>query len=402
VETFSTFTWFLNLLAVFIVLLPVYYAVRSRRAQEWLLIVAGALLFFVVAPRLLLFYGVYWTLVFGLHVWVASTAGKQSGVWVFRGSLLAVLLPMLAWKLLPVHFHDAANLYTHVAIWQAVPLLGQVDAAKPILGMIGLSYATFRGLDLLIKSYLRLVPRQGVREFWTYALFPPIQMVGPLSEYREVIPEDKAPRRYEAENVAAGGWRILTGTVKVYLLAYPLSPSVRIFTYFDGNPTWVLWWELFCFIWYFYFNFAGFTDFALGTARLLGYRLQGNFDWPYFQTSIQGFWNHWHMSLTRFAQRNVYVPAGGYRKRTQYRAIVATMIVIALWHDVSVSFVVFGLYHAGALCAHRWWSQRKDVPRMPHAVSVVVTFIFVGLSFPLLVLPSRQILMYYGHLFGFL
>ena len=92
--------------------------------------------------------------------------------------------------------------------------------------------------------------------------------------------------------------------------------------------------ELFVFALYFFFNFSGFSDVAIGSARLYGFRLKPNFDNPYMKTNPQAFWNSWHMSLTRFAQRNVFVPLGGMRPQHQYRAIFATIMVIALWHDL--------------------------------------------------------------------
>lgn len=403
-ESFNTITWFLNLLALFVFVLPVYYLVPRVAVQQCLLILTGAALFFFVAPRMLLFCLLYWSLVFVLHRLVARATNTRTGRPLFAMSLLIALLPMLLWKLLPVPFYDVTNLYGHLALWLTWPTVGQIDAAKPILAVAGLSYATFRAVDLIIQTHLRIIPAQRLRAFWTYALFPPIQVVGPIAEFREICAEHESAKRYDPENIAAGGWQLFTGIVKVYVLAYPLSPSVQIFQSFDVNATRVLWWELLCFLGYFYLNFAGFSDIAIGLARLLGYTLRGNFDWPYLQPNIQAFWNHWHMSLTRFAQRNVYIPAGGYRKRTQYRAIIATMMVIALWHDISLSFVIFGLYHAAGLCLHRWWSQRPGAnARTPRPVAAVLaTFVFVGLSFPLIVLPPPLILPYYGHLFGIL
>ena len=105
---------------------------------------------------------------------------------------------------------------------------------------------------------------------------------------------------------------------------------------------WQYWLELALFAWYFYFNFSGFSDMAIGCARLLGFKLAPNFNNPYMKTNPQDFWNSWHMSLTRFAQRNVFVPMGGMRARTQYPAIVATMMVIALWHGLSIPLVSSG------------------------------------------------------------
>ena len=102
---------------------------------------------------------------------------------------------------------------------------------------------------------------------------------------------------------------------------------------------------------------------AIGCARIFGFRLAPNFNNPYLKTNPQDFWNSWHMSLTRFAQRNVFVPMGGMRARTQYVAIVATMMVIALWHDLSIPLVIFGIYHSTGLVLHRLWTARRPVPR---------------------------------------
>ena len=113
------------------------------------------------------------------------------------------------------------------------------------------------------------------------------------------------------------------------------------------------------------------------------------------------------MSLTRFAQRNVFVPAGGYRARTQYRAIFATMLVIALWHDLSVGMLIFGGYHAGGIIGQRLWQARSGTPLstrvgpLPSAFARGLgTYVFVGLSFPLLVIPSAELSTYYLALLG--
>ena len=154
--------------------------------------------------------------------------------------------------------------------------------------------------------------------------------------------------------------------MKVFLFAYLLRVSQGVFDLdaHEGSPL-EYWLELAIFAWYFYFNFSRLLDMAIGSARILGFRLAPNFNNPYLKTNPQDFWNSWHMSLTRFAQRNVFVPMGGMRAQTQYVAIFATMMVIALWHDLSIPLVIFGLYHSAGLIIHRRWVAGH--PRGPDA-----------------------------------
>jgi alginate O-acetyltransferase complex protein AlgI len=186
-----------------------------------------------------------------------------------------------------------------------------------------------------------------------------------------------------------------------------LAPSASIFQSYQNESVLVIWFYLFMYTWFFYLNFAAFSDMAIGFARLFGFKLKENFSFPFQQKNIADFWNSWHMSLSRFAQRNVYVPMGGYRQQTQYFAILATIMVIALWHDLTLGMLLFGLYHGVGLLAHRFYSSRRsDSGHATGTVSavgrMVATYVFVTGSFPLLVLPLEQAMQFYRALFGLL
>jgi D-alanyl-lipoteichoic acid acyltransferase DltB (MBOAT superfamily) len=157
--------------------------------------------------------------------------------------------------------------------------------------------------------------------------------------------------------------------------------------------------------WYFYLNFAGYSDWAIGAAALYGFSLKPNFHFPFFQTSVQSFWANWHMSLTRWAQRNVFLPLGGYRVRRQYFAVMMTMLAISFWHDISLSLLLFGFYHSSALILERIAQQRKlFVPwhgtRIGKVIQITSTYLFVAFSFPALELPWSRLAHVYASLFG--
>ncbi len=119
------------------------------------------------------------------------------------------------------------------------------------------------------------------------------------------------------------------------------------------GPAWEFWFELLRFGLFFYFNFSGFSDIAVGTALLFGFKISPNFNNPYVKTNPQDFWNSWHMSLTKFCQRNVFVPLGGMRRNRQYPAILATIMVIALWHDLT---------HPARVLRALPWDRSRSVP----------------------------------------
>lgn len=227
------------------------------------------------------------------------------------------------------------------------PWTGAIDRVRSLILPIGLSFATFRAIDQLIKVRLEIVePLSPLRQF-AFAFFPSVLVIGPVIEYTEIEEGLTRRTRWDPQDTLSGLLTIALGAVKVFGAAYLLRGSQGVFALEtrDGSPL-EYWLELAMYAWYFFFNFSGFSDMAIGCARIFGYRLAPNFNNPYLKTNPQDFWNSWHMSLTRFAQRNVFVPMGGMRARTQYVAIAATMMVIALWHDVSVPLVIFGVYHS--------------------------------------------------------
>ena len=403
--SFDAFEYFADLLVLSLVGVPAYFSVRWPMARRLLLAGGGVYLLSVIAPRLALFYLLFWGFI-GLAQTGLALLRDPSARRIAFGCLVgATVMPMVVWKLLPVEFTISFNALSADLVWAISPRLGEIDAVRRIIIPLGLSFATFRGIDLLIQTHLGLVGRLGFDRVLFYGLFPPVLVIGPIIEYAEVEQADER-RSWTAEDMAAGVAQIASGFTKVFLLAYPLQSSADVFRYYESASPALVWAGLFVFVWYFYFNFAGYSDVAIGIARLYGFRLKPNFDFPYLRRSPQDFWASWHMSLTRFAQRNIFVPLGGFRRRTQYVAMVATMMTIALWHDLSSSLVLFGLYHATGLVAQRYWASGRgrerspETPRWVKGVQTAGLFSYVALSFPLLVLPVSRLGGFYRALIG--
>jgi alginate O-acetyltransferase complex protein AlgI len=401
---FDSFLFFENLFPVLLVLLPVYRAVKNVPARRILLALVGLYLLWLIAPRLALFYVGFWLVAFGLERLVARTAEARGGGWLFAGSIVLLLAPMVIWRLRTQQFVIDFNLWGNQALLATFPRVAAIDLVRSIILPLGLSFSTFRAIDMLIKTYVGVFKGLRLDEVLCYGFFPPVLLIGPVIQYTEIQHAIEPGRTVVWDDLRAALLLVVSGLVKVFVLAYPLQSSAQMFVNFRTNPTSTLWIELVLFALYFFFNFSGYSDLAIGGARVLGFDLERNFNWPYIKTNPQDFWNSWHMSLTHFFQRNVFVPAGGMRRDTQYRAIFLTIMAIALWHDISIPLVLFGLYHAVGLIGHRWLKGRRPPPdpqpRLLTVAKAAGQFMFLTLSLPLMAISTDQIVPVYSALLG--
>lgn len=397
------FLYFSDLLVLMVLVVPVYFLSPWTWLRQLVLGLTGIYLTFLIAPRLLAFYVPFWLMVFVLqHAATLWRDLRASWVWT-AGLVLAVLAPMLVWKLFPEWSVTSFNADMNSLVDRISPWTGAIDRVRDLILPIGLSFATFRAVDQLVKVRLEILAPLRPLQQLAYAFFPTVLVIGPIIEYTEIEDGLRRRTRWDPQDTLSGVLTVALGAVKVFGAAYLLRGSQDVFALGsrDGSPL-EYWLELAMYAWYFYFNFSGFSDMAIGAARVFGYRLAPNFNNPYLRTNPQDFWNSWHMSLTRFAQRNVFVPMGGMRARTQYVAIAATMMVIALWHDISIPLVIFGAYHSAGLIAHRWWVARH--PRRPtrhwvrRAGANVAFFGFFLLSLPLLTLDLSTLPDFYERL----
>ena len=400
----------LQLLLNLLVLMPFFiglrWVVRSAAGVRLLMTVTGAVLVLFIAPRFLLFYLMYWVVIFAVQFMVhAGDKRRFSSLWTLI-AVLTALSPLVIWKLAPAESVDWFSKTFNTMIWEIMPILGPVDSLFQFLEPIGMSFTIFRAIDLIVKVRIGLLAPLSLGRVYYYGFFPAILTVGPISEYEEVRIENRLSTP-QAGDMVVGMMRLCLAGLKLFILAPILAPSLVILSDFDSLPVMKLWLGLVAYSWWFYINFSGFSDLSIGAARIMGFKLKENFNNPYFKSSPQKFWANWHMSLTRFAQRNVYILVGGFRNKTQYIAIFATMMVIALWHSPNLALVAFGCYHSALLIMERGLEMRsRKIKRKPSkslpviALKTLATFFLIIVSIPLLVVEHGNIPSFYSALFG--
>jgi D-alanyl-lipoteichoic acid acyltransferase DltB (MBOAT superfamily) len=258
--------------------------------------------------------------------------------------------------------------------------LGTATVGLQILLPYGISFYTFQSIGYAVDVYRRRLPAcTDPLDFATFVAFFPQLVAGPISRAGDLLPQIRAERRWPgAERIASGLGLILRGLVRKVVLADPLAPVVA--QAFGGAPgasrtTAVL--GVLAFAVQIYGDFAGYSDMARGSARLLGVELVRNFDEPYLSASVTEFWRRWHMSLSSWLRDYLYVPLGGNRggaART-YRNLALTMVLGGLWHGAAWTFVAWGALHGLYLCVER--ATGRTAGGRPR---VLLTFVLVALA----------------------
>ncbi|MRR13808.1 MBOAT family protein, partial [bacterium] len=227
---------------------------------------------------------------------------------------------------------------------------------------LGLSFVTFALVHFLVEAYRgAVVP--GVANFALYAFFFPTVTLGPIKRYPDFA-SDLESLTESKDALPTGGdfseglVRILRGLVRKFVVADTVAVLVPYMTEPGGSRAMAVV-GIIAFSLRIYYDFAGYSDIAIGVARLFGFRIMENFDRPYLQRNISEFWKHWHISLTRFITEYVFIPLGGSRA-SWWRVAVNTMVamgVSGLWHGAGWNFVAWGLYHGAGLALPRWWAK---------------------------------------------
>jgi D-alanyl-lipoteichoic acid acyltransferase DltB (MBOAT superfamily) len=215
---------------------------------------------------------------------------------------------------------------------------------------VGISFYTFQTLSYTIDVYRRRIrpTRDGV-EFFAFVAFFPQLVAGPIERATNLLPQFEQQRHLQTEDAKDALRRILWGLFKKVVVAD--NCATRVDVIFDGYASLgasTLALGLVYFAFQIYGDFSGYSDIAIGTARLFGFKVTRNFALPYFSRDIAEFWRRWHISLTTWFRDYLYIPMGGSRgtKGETIRNTILVFVVSGLWHGANWTFVVWGLLHA--------------------------------------------------------
>jgi alginate O-acetyltransferase complex protein AlgI len=265
-------------------------------------------------------------------------------------------------------------------------LFGAVGLEAPQLAVVlplGISFFVFQKISYLADLRRGEGRVYGLADYCLFVFFFPQLIAGPIVRHNEIIPQfAESPRRPEMwENLGRGAMLFIVGLTKKVAIADTLAPTVNAL-YAKAAAGGALnlaegWVAAVAFALQIYFDFAGYSDMAIGIARMFGFRLPMNFVAPYRALSIRDFWRRWHVTLSRFLRDYVYIPLGGNRRGHLRQAVnvVVTMLLGGLWHGASWTFVAWGGLHGVALAVNGAWARARW--SMPAPLGWAVTMLFV-------------------------
>jgi D-alanyl-lipoteichoic acid acyltransferase DltB (MBOAT superfamily) len=286
---------------------------------------------------------------------VARTRSPRARLVVNGIAVAALLLPLAFFKYYGFLAVNVTNAFASLGLESTIPL---IQVVLPV----GISFFTFMAIAYVVDIYRGDFEVASWTDAFLYLSFFPHLVAGPIVRPNELIPQLQERRDERHVDVAGASWLILGGLFKKVVVSSYLTTQIVDPVFGDpaqrSAPD-----ALFGILGYaivIYADFSGYTDIAIGVAKLLGFQFPRNFDRPYAARSIQEFWRRWHMTLSRWLRDYLYIPLGGNRRggRRTYLNIMITMVLGGLWHGAAWTFVFWGAYHGGLLTAHQWRARR--------------------------------------------
>lgn len=272
-----------------------------------------------------------------------------------------------------------------------------VDIGQIILP-IGISFYTFTQISFLVDAYKKRAKAYPFIHYSLFVTFFPHLIAGPILHHKEMMPQFSKPDTYRLhyENLAVGLTIFFMGLFKKVVFA-DLIAAGYVNPVFDrvlighplGHPFGLVacWGGALAYTLQLYFDFSGYSDMAIGLARILGIKLPINFDSPYKAVNIVDFWRRWHMTLSRFFRDYIYIPLGGNRRTPglTYLNLMVTMVLCGLWHGAGWTFIVWGGLHGLYLTINQLWRRLFESSRLSklqekrqfRIVSHLITFLCV-------------------------
>jgi len=247
----------------------------------------------------------------------------------------------------------------------AVPRIWGASLENIVLP-VGISFWTFQGLSYLLDTYREEELDPSLLEFCLYMGFGPTVLSGPICRLSELLGQFREPFAPKWDDVRAGLGRVWLGVflmTAARILGSGLVAGTGVDAGFQTNirqltapDIWIL---ALGYGFQLFFDFAGYSHIAIGSARLFGFRLPENFNHPYLSTTPSVFWTRWHMSLSFWIRDYVFLPLATLRRSVPWRnlALVLSMVIFGLWHKPKLTFVIWGAYQGLLLVAHRLWQQ---------------------------------------------
>lgn len=366
---FSSSFFLFAFLPIFLVL----YYLAAERYRNYVLLIASIFFYSWGEPRfifiILLSTLIDFHIVNGLY---RTKIKKRKNLYLFL-SISTNLGLLLYFKYANFFIENVNTILNSIGIEE----VGWTSVALPI----GISFYTFQTLTYSIDIYRGVhKPLKKVSDYMMYIIMFPQLIAGPIVRFHEVANQIEDRSVHETiDNKLLGFFRFIIGLSKKVLIANVMGAEAdKVFALSENDlTTYYAWIGVLAYTFQIYFDFAGYSDMAIGIGRMLGFKFPENFDNPYISQNITEFWRRWHMTLGRWMKDYLYIPLGGSKVKTTRRLyfnLWFVFLVSGLWHGAAWNFVAWGAFHGFFLILDRmfWLKVTKKIGKYP---SIIITFI---------------------------
>lgn len=360
---------------LFCLFLPFYSLLRHRKMMMMVYVVAFSLFFYYKSSGLFFLLLVARAVIdFYLSRWMALCSGRLARRSILLFSLLTSLGTLAYFK------------YSNFFLLNLNTLLSTNFQLVDVILPVGISFYTFQSISYMVDVYRgRADCAETLLDYLFFLSFFPALVAGPIVRASSFMPQIRANYKITDTVVFGGLWLIMVGLLKKAVAADYISQYTNIvFSNSQGFSGLEYAMGLIGYSVQIYCDFSGYSDMAIGLARILGFDLGVNFNSPYKAHNITEFWRRWHISLSSWLKDYVYIPLGGNRQgkfRTSLNLFL-TMLVAGLWHGAGWNFIVWGGFHGMGLIVHR--NLKQYLSRIPDnsivkILSIGITFVFTSL-----------------------
>lgn len=317
---------------LFLMITAIVYFQMPVRFRTYVLLTASYFFYISYEPRAIFF------------ILTTTIISYTSAMVIFRCNSQRVRLAALTFALgTEILLLSMTKYWNPIA--QATGWLRPLDILVPL----GISFYTFQTIGYLFDVYRKRITAEY--NFWRYALFLsffPHLLAGPIEPSQHFLPQLQRHTQFEKKALALGILLLFIGLFKKMVIAEHLAPIVNlIFDEPDKHLGLAVALGLFLARYQIYSDFSGYTDIALGSARILGFQLSPNFNNPFFSSSISEYWRRWHMSLGNWIRQYIFYPlvSTPFSRIGVHGLILLTFFVLGLWHGGTINFIIYGLWH---------------------------------------------------------
>lgn len=247
---------------------------------------------------------------------------------------------------------------------------------------LAISFFTFQQIAYLIDGYRREIKNYNFIDYTLFVTFFPQLIAGPIVYHKEIFPQFvNNSKKVNFRNLTRGLFIFIVGLFKKIVIADTFGQYANTgYGNYVNLSTIESWFTTLSYTFQLYFDFSGYSDMAIGLALMFNIRLPINFNSPYKALDIQDFWKRWHITLSSFLTKYIYIPLGGNRKGV-YRTYINIMIIFIIsgfWHGAGWTFVFWGALHGIAMCINRIWKNYNI--KLPKIIAWFITFNFVNIA----------------------